>query len=303
MAAPFLPEKGSVQEREDHRAERLARSWGDMRTAAQLREHYQVERELAGRLLRAPASERRGLYTEVYDELFRRLPHHPQLQCADSPEERRQDVDHRIRFLQRFFDSSTVFMEIGPGDCALSLRAAPLVQRVYAVDVSEQITRIAAPPPNFSLILSDGCSIDVPAGSVHVAFSDQLMEHLHPDDAGEQLRNIYRALAPGGVYACFTPNRFYGPHDVSVYFSDVACGFHLHEYTGRELQRLFTGAGFAEVRYYAAARGRFARCPYGAIALLESALDRLPRGLARNLAGSRPARALLGLQAVAVKPL
>jgi hypothetical protein len=31
------------------------------------------------------------------------------------------------------------------------------------------------------------------------------MEHLHPEDAFEQLRNIIRALAPGGRYVCITP--------------------------------------------------------------------------------------------------
>jgi predicted SAM-dependent methyltransferase len=39
----------------------------------------------------------------------------------------------------------------------------------------------------------------VRAESVDLAYSNQLMEHLHPDDASEQLANVYRALKPGGV--------------------------------------------------------------------------------------------------------
>ena len=76
----------------------------------------------------------------------------------------------------------------------------------------------------------------MPAGSVDLAFSDQLMEHLHPDDAVEQLRNIHRALKPGGVYVCVTPNRLYGPSDISAFFDDEARGFHLKEYSLDEIR-------------------------------------------------------------------
>jgi predicted SAM-dependent methyltransferase len=51
------------------------------------------------------------------------------------------------------------------------------------------------------------------------------MEHLHPDDAFEQLKQIYTALTPGGLYICTTPNRLTGPHDVSKYFDETAAGF------------------------------------------------------------------------------
>jgi SAM-dependent methyltransferase len=52
------------------------------------------------------------------------------------------------------------------------------------------------------------------------------MEHLHPDDASEQLANVYRALKPGGVYCCVTPNRISGLHDIPVYFDTVSQGLH-----------------------------------------------------------------------------
>lgn len=61
------------------------------------------------------------------------------------------------------------------------------------------------------------------------------MEHLHPDDAYEQLQEIYNALIPGGIYICITPNRLSGPHDVSQYFDSIATGFHPKEYTTVEM--------------------------------------------------------------------
>ena len=51
--------------------------------------HYTIERELAARLRAAPANERALVYGEVYEELFRRVPDHPQL--AIVPEQRDRD--------------------------------------------------------------------------------------------------------------------------------------------------------------------------------------------------------------------
>ena len=283
---------------EDIQLTRVARRQGDTRPARELREHYALERELADRLRRAPRSERLGLYSEVYDELFRRLPHHPQLQAAERPQDGRQ-LDRLLRLLRAYFTPDTVFMEIGPGDCALSIRAAALVRHVYAVDVSEQITRGERRPENFTLVLSDGCTTGVPDGAVDVAFSNQLMEHLHPDDATEQLQNIHRSLVPGGVYICLTPNRLYGPHDISCFFDDVATGFHLREYTARDMRALFRRAGFRDVAFYAVAAGRVMRFPYWLLAACENALELLPPWLSRRIADTRLLRAVLGICAVA----
>jgi Methyltransferase domain len=52
-------------------------SEGD-RNPAELRAHYEVERELAARLRAASRTERRTLYPAVYDELFRWVRTHPQ---------------------------------------------------------------------------------------------------------------------------------------------------------------------------------------------------------------------------------
>lgn len=276
----------------------------ERRTPAELREHYLIERELADRLRNAPREARPGLYGEVYDELFRRVPHHPQLAQRSRPERaaaRAREVQRQLRFLRRFLGPGVAFAEIGAGDCALALRAAALAGRVYAVDVSRRITSGIAPPANFALVLTDGSRVPLPDASVQFAFSDQLMEHLHPDDAAEQLRDIRRALAPGGRYLCITPNRLLGPQDISAHFDDVATGLHLKEYSARELRRLLLDSGFAAVRFYAGARGWFVPVPYALLALLEAALARLPRPVRRRLRRFPPLRALLGVRALATK--
>jgi SAM-dependent methyltransferase len=273
------------------------------RTSEQIREHYVVERELADRLRTAPRGERAALYGAVYDELFRRLPHHPQLlaQGASLAERRRKSVEHQWRFARRFIPRDGVFLEIGAGDCALSIRAAGIAQRVYAIDVSDELTRRVALPANVELRLTDGAAVPAPSGAVHVAFSNQLMEHLHPEDALEQLRDIQRTLVPGGVYLCITPNRLTGPHDISGHFDEQATGLHLREYSARELRTLFREAGFREVRFFAGARGRYVRVPYALVALAEAALEPLPRRARRAIGALAPVRALLGVRVAGVK--
>jgi hypothetical protein len=101
------------------------------------------------------------------------------------------------------------------------------------------------------------------------------MEHLHPDDALEQLDNIYASLAPSGVYLCRTPNRLNGPHDISKYFDPVATGFHLREYTVSELRQLFMQAGFSRTRLVIAAKGRIYPSSIRLTILAEKVLERL----------------------------
>ena len=201
-------------------------------------------------------AERKALYSRVYDELFSRVPDHPQNTWKNEPALQAARTARQARFLDRFLTADSVYLEVGPGDCHLALTIAQRVSRVYAVDVSELIAGNGELPANFKLIISDGVSIDVPPGTVRVAYSNQLMEHLHPDDALEQLGEIYRALGPGGVYVCITPHRYSGPHDISRFFDAEARGFHLKEYSYRELRELFRAAGFAATSPWAGFRGR-----------------------------------------------
>ena len=273
----------------------------DPRDEGQIREHYDVERELADRLRNAPKEARSGLYKVLYDELFRRVPHHSMLSRKMSSEMSRENVDRQLKLLSRFLSKDATFLEVGPGDCALAFEVAKLVKKVYAVDVSEAITSTLSTPENFQLILSDGSSIHVPKGSINVVYSNQLMEHLHPDDALCQLKNILEALSPGGVYLCVTPNRLNGPHDISSYFDSVATGFHMREYTVTELSGLFRKVGFSETAAYIGGNGKYWRAPVFAATLCETALQILPARLRRKIANIPLVRGIIGVRLVGIK--
>jgi len=272
-----------------------------LRSSERIRQHYLIEKELAARLRTATREERKHLYTEVYDELFRRVPDHPQLALKLDDRARAQAVAERLALLESYLKPTSTYLELGPGDCSLAIEVAKQVRKVYAVDVSTEITKEIELPDNVELIISDGSSIPVPDNTVDLAYSDQLMEHLHPDDAAEQLQNIYRALSPGGTYICLTPNRLSGPHDVSRYFDDVASGFHLKEYSAAELSSMFVAVGFRKLQILVGARGFHLKTPAPVVKTVESILASIPRPLGRTLARGLPLRVVLGIKMIARK--
>lgn len=271
------------------------------RSHARIREHYELEKGLARQLRCADKIARGRLYTELYDELFSRLPDHPQVVERGHPEVERRRVRGQLKFLEPLLCDGGVYLELGAGVGALARQVAALADFVYAVDVSRVITASDPLPHNMAFVLSDGTSVPVPPESVDVAFSNQLMEHLHPDDALEQLANVYAAIKPGGIYFCITPSRLSGPHDVSRHFDEVAAGFHLKEYTYAELEALFRQAGFRRFTAIVGYRGYGFRCGLGPVRGLESTIAALPRGVRRRAARIPFVRLGLGIKLLAEK--
>jgi len=272
------------------------------RTLEELRHHYLIERELANRLRQAPPAERPGLYTALYDELFRRVPTHPMLSQHRDDDTVRPETRAHFRWLKPYLSAEVDYLEIGPGDCAFALRVAEFVRTATGVEISEELTKRVNHQQNFKLVLGDGVHLPLPDQSVDLAFSNQLIEHLHPDDAISQLHELYRILRPGGRLFCITPNRLCGPHDISKYFSDQPEGFHLREYSFSELQLCLLDIGYAQITPFAFLKGQ----PRGLSAILarslEHVISRVPSTQRRFLATRRPIFNLLGVNLVAVKP-
>jgi SAM-dependent methyltransferase len=274
-------------------------------TVAQVEQLYKVEKDLAQKLRNSTKAERKYLYSHVYDELFQKIPFHPQLINTD-PEANLQWSHSRMRLIREFLPPEATFLEVGSGDCCLALEVAKLVRKVYAVDVSNEITKNISFPPNMELVISDGVNIPVSNSSIDVVYSDQLMEHLHPEDAIEQLQNIYKALNPGGVYICHTPNRLSGPHDISGCYDETATGFHLQEYLITDLYNLFKKVGFSQMSYYKSTEKFQIKIPLTPtmmkiIELSEHTLLKIPYSLRRKIA--RSSIIFRGISLVAVKPI
>lgn len=254
------------------------------RTFQQIREHYEVEKEIANRLKMSKREERTAIFRTMYDELFTRVPHHPRLTRRNDPQ--LIDLVNRstMRLLDGHIDQSTTFLEFGPGDCRFAFKVCKTVKKVYAVDISNQIGDVETIPENFELIIYDGYNLDMPSNSVDIVFSDNVIEHLHPADIDIHMRNAKRILKPGGKYIFRTPHRYTGPHDISRYFSDEPEGFHLKEWTYREISGLLKEAGYPRFDAYRHRGGSLVQVPKAIVFSLEYMLRYMPRKVQRRLA-------------------
>lgn len=267
---------------------------GDHRSPERISAHYQLERQLAQRLRDAPAHVRGRVYSEVYAELFRTLPDHPQ----SAPPRHSGRGRREASLLRPFLDRGAAYLELGCGDARVCFQVAARVATAYGLDVTDVLIRRDLAPRNFKFVQTDGVNIPLPSESVDFAYSNQLMEHLHPEDAEGQLREVRRVLKPGARYLCTTPSRLTGPHDVSVFFDYEARGFHLREYDYRSLRKLALAAGFRQVDFHILLKGRRLPMPFVLGAALEWALDAAPASWRARLSRFRPLGLAMGINAV-----
>lgn len=252
----------------------------ETRSIEQLQEQLDVERELAKRL--HDANDRRGMYSSVYDEFLRRVPHHPALAQKNDAEAQSPLLQLQLRLLQPFLTTRPRFLEIGGGDCALTIALSRSLPRVIAIEAGNEIVEGLANVANVEIVVTDSPPYPLPDASVDLAFSSHVIEHLRSDDALQQLQEIRRLLAPGGKHICVTPNRLWGPHDVSRYFSDVPIGLHLREYTHNELIRLMKRAGFRRVRVIHRLGALDSLLPHLVTRIVEGVLAIVPLGVRRR---------------------
>jgi hypothetical protein len=104
---------------------------------------------------------------------------------------------------------------------------------------------------NPKLDLNEGTIFDslhkIADASIDLFYWNDVLEHIPDDEIAEYLRLIYRKMSGGGIVITITPNRLYGPCDVTRLFYPAgakAKGFHFHEYTYTEVEALFTAHSF-----------------------------------------------------------
>jgi SAM-dependent methyltransferase len=289
-AMPFL--------RRDFRS--IQKLYGDQRSADRLIAHYQVEIVLAEKLRRSSREARNRTYREVYSDLFKKLSDHPRHTRAHDA--RRTDVAKLRRIVGVFIESNDRVLEIGAGDAELSRAICDGARSVIAVDVDDALAETGIAPRNFRYLLSDGIRLPVPDASISLAISNQLLEHIHPDDTLAHLKEVHRVLMPGGRYLIMTPSAICGPHDVSRYFDRRARGMHLREFDAAMIQSCLREAGFKRLVFYAARGGYlFFSMPYWLARGLDLAFSLVPSSLHTLLVRNKLTRALLGLTVVAYK--
>ncbi len=252
------------------------------RSLEQVRNQYLVEKEIAERLKASSREERKRIYASMYDELFARVPDHARLTRRTDEEKTRLVIADKLSIIRRFLRESIIFAEFAPGDCRFAFEIAKWAKRVIGIDISDQRNPDDPVPDNFELIIYDGYDLsEVQSDSIDMVFSDQLIEHLHPEDTRLHFTLVQRILKPGGRYIFRTPHALTGPHDISAHFSDEPEGLHLKEWTYWELLKLVKDVGYSRFHAYWHKRGISVRMPNIYFLSLERILGLLPKRIVR----------------------
>ncbi len=186
--------------------------------------------------------------------------------------------------------------EIGFGSGALLAAMQKQGIEVGGIEVSGAMHRAACehlPAECRSrLLVGDFLSRDFAAdtGTYDLVFWNDVFEHIVPDEIADFLTRIHSLLKPGGLLVTITPNWHTRPSDVTADFHPPrteAIGFHLKEYTLREVSQLLRRAGFASVGTpLFVTSGQMLLCGNGLAALkrkFEPLLERLPFSAAKLL--------------------
>lgn len=108
------------------------------------------------------------------------------------------------------------------------------------------------PKHHNQLLVGDFCKLDLSehVGRYSVVYWNDVFEHIPTDEIVDYVKVIHSLLSPGGKLVTITPNWHMRPSDVTDAFKpprSEAVGFHLKEYTAREVCGIVRQAGFSSV--------------------------------------------------------
>jgi SAM-dependent methyltransferase len=211
-------------------------------------EQVQIEADLAKRLLSAPEDDRRALYGDVYDEIFRMHLSRDasKLDFGTSP--------MFLPFLLKLTCPGESILEIGCGAGSMAIELARAGRRVTGVDVSQVILdKARARSTGVAGVAFErvsGVALPYADQTFGAAYSIEVVEHLHENDAVAHFAEVRRVLRPGGRYWFLTPNGL-AAGSASERFGvsvEVDADVHLRVWTYEELLPLLSGVGFRRLR-------------------------------------------------------
>lgn len=204
----------------------------------QVRHHFELEKRLTEQLLSSAPDARRATFERCYDELYSALPW---LNSGDPA---------RSVGIWPFLlgPPPRSIYEVGSGQGGLARALADHGYSVTATEITQERGARREERPRLRWEVTDGAHLDrfADVESYDAILSNQVIEHLHPDDLEAHLKGALRLLKPGGRYAICTPHAYEGPSDISLVFDEERpVGMHLREYTYRELAEAARMAGFS----------------------------------------------------------
>ena len=209
--------------------------------------HWRLERALAQGLLDSLPSERGSAFREAYTRFYSEV----HWLNVDSGATGEGSSLHYATWASLLGDPPAAVYEVGAGRGELLHTLARLGYMCKGSEITGLRGAGAAQAhPHVTWGETDGVHLDryEDAETYDVVLSNHVIEHLHPADLPEHLASAWRLLRPAGCYVLATPNRLWGPWDVSRFFGlRRSAGLHLREYGFREMTSLLGAAGFADV--------------------------------------------------------
>jgi 2-polyprenyl-3-methyl-5-hydroxy-6-metoxy-1,4-benzoquinol methylase len=212
--------------------------------------HWRVERDGRAAMLESEPSGRLEAGARAYDDLRRACTWFKAYDASPPLGE--------TAFLYAPFDrlvgnARSVF-EVGSGNGDLITFLARKGRRCVGSEPSVEPEGKYAPEAN-SLEWHRANGVDLersePGASYDVVISNQVVEHMHPNDLETHSRSVLAILKPGGRYILATPHVYLGPADLSQVFGlKQAVCHHLKEYRYWELARVLTQAGFVRLEAF-----------------------------------------------------
>lgn len=213
--------------------------------------HWNLERDLAIELLESTPETRWEVFEQCYSRFYGELTW---LNLYTGKAETKSPAERYGDWLEAIDGPPKRIYEVGSGEGEMISYLAEIGFDCRASEITRERgqQKVSTKFPNLTWGKSDGVHLDrfEPKNTYDVVLSDQVIEHLHPEDVIPHFKSVFTILATGGIYVFNTPHRYTGPYDISrVFKCDEPKGMHLHEYTYRELARVAMETGFSEVYY------------------------------------------------------
>lgn len=210
---------------------------------------YLLEREFHTAVLQEPRfATRRQMYDDIYTRVFEIYgsTFAIDVEAASTPRDALVDM-----LAPELSGRAILDVGCGAGQFLVSCARRANPTRLLGLDVFAK--DLDAPQHRLAFRRSDiiRFSVDEP---FDVAITDNVIEHIAPQDVAEHLASIAAALKPDGTLIILTPHRDFGPWDVTRILDDsysgriAAQGTHLKEYTYAEMADLLHAAGFADLQ-------------------------------------------------------
>jgi ubiquinone/menaquinone biosynthesis C-methylase UbiE len=175
----------------------------------------------------------------------------------DGTLERRRDNFYFDTLAARWVNPNSTVLEVGPGGGKWTVRIAPLVKRLIALDVSEEMlnrTRQRCASlgiTNVEYILGNGHDFaPIPDNSIDFFFSFDVFVHIALEDTWPYALEMARVLAPGGVGACHhaidsVDDAWERIDQTSYWYRDQANTLgQFYYYSPESLRRMYERCGF-----------------------------------------------------------